>query len=66
MRRGYIGGDTPAKDMTPPPPAACAPRVEEVCGETYDHDTFVRSELDGVVVSECRRCGAEFWDEESA
>lgn len=36
---------------------------DEVCGETYDHDT--RTTYDGPdgIQWECLRCGAEGWEE---
>ena len=35
----------------------------DVCGETYDHDE-VSATQDGMTTYECRRCGAEWWEDE--
>lgn len=42
--------------------------VDDVCGETIDHDAVLRDDRDGIKVYDCRRCGAEIIeeDEESA
>lgn len=32
---------------------------DEICGESYDHDLTVLSDEDGILVEECRECGAE-------
>lgn len=37
----------------------------DVCGETYDHDQTIVHEEPGYIQYECRRCGAEFWWDES-
>lgn len=38
---------------------------DDVCGEAYDHDTFVTYEdVDGIQWM-CRKCGAEGWEEEN-
>lgn len=36
---------------------------EDVCGESYDHDTVVTYEGEDGVQWECKRCGAEGWKE---
>jgi hypothetical protein len=35
---------------------------EEICGDTYDHDTFDTYRGEDGVQWECRRCGAEGWE----
>jgi hypothetical protein len=39
---------------------------EEICGESYDHDLSLISERDGCRTYECRRCGAEIWEDDEA
>lgn len=36
----------------------------DVCGETYDHEEDLVDESDGMRTYECRRCGAEWWEDE--
>lgn len=50
--------------MTPPvDPPVDPPADEDVCGETYDHDTETTYEGDDGYGWMCRRCGAEGWEE---
>lgn len=37
---------------------------EEVCGETFDHDTVTTYDGPDGVQWECRRCGAEGWEDQ--
>lgn len=36
---------------------------EEVCGEAFDHDLRILHDSDDGRVYECRRCGAEIWED---
>lgn len=36
---------------------------EDICGETYDHDTITTYEGPDGTQWECRRCGAEGWQD---
>lgn len=39
------------------------PQDEEVCGETFDHDTEITgTDEDGTIYWRCRRCDAEGWE----
>lgn len=38
----------------------------DVCGETYDHDTYVTFEDEYGLQWMCRRCGAEGWEEDES
>lgn len=38
---------------------------EMVCGESYDHDLVTTYEAEDGRQYECRRCGAEIWEEPS-
>ena len=37
--------------------------MEDVCGETYDHNLRLIGEGDGEATYECRECGAEVFEE---
>lgn len=37
---------------------------DEVCGYTFDHDEEVTGEEDGTTYFLCRRCGAEWYEED--
>lgn len=37
----------------------------EVCGESHDHDEVVTYRDDETTQYECRRCGAEWWEDAS-
>ncbi len=38
---------------------------EDVCGEQFDHDERLTSDADGIRQYECRRCGAEWIEDDS-
>ena len=37
--------------------------TEDVCGETFDHDVVVTYDEPDGMMWECRRCGAEVWED---
>lgn len=39
---------------------------DEICGETIDHDERLIDNRDGVRQYECKRCGAEFFEDDEA
>lgn len=39
--------------------------LQDICGETFDHDEVTDEVIDGVGYYRCRRCDAEWWDEAS-